>query len=173
MRYVIGLMAAIWCALAVPAQAQGEKRAALVIGNAAYRTVGELPNPRKDARDVAAALRGAGFAEVVELYNLGIQQMRERQYKGTPAGECVAAWRSLRRRRGHVAAKTVIEPAKPSRSTAARGSGPGLTATAPMSQPGGSGDDGSAALSQTAVSLDRTTVAVTGYREEQPARHRR
>ncbi len=77
MRYVIGLMAAIWCALAIPAEAQTEKRVALVIGNAAYRTVGELPNPRRDARDVAAALRDAGFAEVVELYNLGIQQMRE------------------------------------------------------------------------------------------------
>ena len=32
--------------------------------------------PKKDARDVAAALRGAGFTEVVERYDLGIQDMR-------------------------------------------------------------------------------------------------
>jgi len=49
---------------------------ALVIGNAGYRAVTELPNPRKDARDVATALRAAAFAEVVERYDLGVREMQ-------------------------------------------------------------------------------------------------
>jgi tetratricopeptide (TPR) repeat protein len=55
------------------------RRVALVIGNAAYRTVEPLPNPLKDGRDVAAALRRAdGFAEVIEDYDLGLADMRVR-----------------------------------------------------------------------------------------------
>ena len=53
------------------------RRVALVIGNAAYRGVGALPNPINDARSVALALRAAGFTEVVEHYDLGVQQMRD------------------------------------------------------------------------------------------------
>lgn len=54
------------------------RRVALVIGNAAYRAVGTLPNPAKDAADIAATLRGAdGFSEVIEGYDLGLRQMRE------------------------------------------------------------------------------------------------
>ena len=52
-------------------------RVALVIGNAAYRTVKALPNPVNDAREVAAALRAAGFAEVVERNDLGVQDMQK------------------------------------------------------------------------------------------------
>ena len=53
------------------------RRVALVIGNAAYRAVKALPNPRNDAREVATALRAAGFAEVVERYDLGVQDMQK------------------------------------------------------------------------------------------------
>ncbi len=53
------------------------RRVALVVGNAAYRTVEVLPNPIKDGRDVAAALRRAdGFGEVIEGYDLGLGEMR-------------------------------------------------------------------------------------------------
>ena len=53
------------------------RRVALVIGNAAYRTVEALPNPIKDGRDVAAALRRAdGFGEVIQGYDLGLGEMR-------------------------------------------------------------------------------------------------
>ena len=53
------------------------RRVALVVGNAAYRTVEALPNPVKDGRDVAAALRRAdGFGEVIEGYDLGLGEMR-------------------------------------------------------------------------------------------------
>ena len=36
MRYVIGLMAALWCALAAPGQAQAEKRVSLAVGIDVY-----------------------------------------------------------------------------------------------------------------------------------------
>ena len=40
------------------------RRVALAIGNAAYRHAQALPNPRKDAGDVAAALKAAGFVDM-------------------------------------------------------------------------------------------------------------
>jgi tetratricopeptide (TPR) repeat protein len=43
-----------------------EVRVALVIGNSAYQSVANLPNPRRDAEAVADALRQAGF-QTVEL----------------------------------------------------------------------------------------------------------
>jgi TPR repeat protein len=46
-----------------------EKRVALVIGNSAYVHVAKLPNPRNDAKDIAAVLRRLGF-EVVEGIDL-------------------------------------------------------------------------------------------------------
>lgn len=44
-------------------------KAALVIGNGAYRSAPPLPNPGNDAADIASVLRGLGF-EVVEGINL-------------------------------------------------------------------------------------------------------
>jgi uncharacterized caspase-like protein len=78
-RYIVLLIAAVSFGLVVlqVGSAHAERRVALVVGNADYRAVAELPNPRKDARDVAAALRAAGFTEVVERYDLGMQQMRD------------------------------------------------------------------------------------------------
>jgi uncharacterized caspase-like protein len=46
-----------------PAQAR-QRRVALVIGNSAYRSVPALPNPRRDAEAMAAALRQVGFQSV-------------------------------------------------------------------------------------------------------------
>src|ERR1700681_168341 len=48
---------------AVPGHA--EKRVALVIGNAAYRNMPPLMNPRNDAADVGASLRELGFETIV------------------------------------------------------------------------------------------------------------
>jgi hypothetical protein len=59
----------------VPSSPPG-RRVALVIGNSAYKSVPALVNPNKDARDVTAALRDAGFTEVVERYDLGLADMR-------------------------------------------------------------------------------------------------
>ncbi len=47
-----------------------EKRVALVIGNSAYVNGPTLANPVRDAKAVAEALRGVGFLEVTEGYNL-------------------------------------------------------------------------------------------------------
>jgi len=79
MRYVIRLVALVCLGLAGlgAGPANAERRVALVIGNAGYRTVAELPNPKKDARDIAAALRAAGFTEVVERYDLGLREMQQ------------------------------------------------------------------------------------------------
>lgn len=52
----------------LPAEAAG-KRVALVVGNGAYQSVAQLPNPRKDAEAVSTALRKQGF-EVVTAINL-------------------------------------------------------------------------------------------------------
>jgi hypothetical protein len=50
----------------VPA-AQAEKRVALVIGNGDYANATQLPNPRNDAEDVAAALKREGFETIVGI----------------------------------------------------------------------------------------------------------
>ena len=43
------------------ASAYGAERVALVVGNSAYRGIGELPNPKNDATDVGMALGRLGF----------------------------------------------------------------------------------------------------------------
>jgi Caspase domain len=53
------------------------RRVALVIGNANYNTASKLLNPRNDAGDVAAAFRSAGFTEVVERYDIGVQDLQK------------------------------------------------------------------------------------------------
>lgn len=58
------------------AEEPGGRRVALVIGNSAYRTVPQLPNPENDAEDVSAALRADGF-EVIEGKNLDRRGMGE------------------------------------------------------------------------------------------------
>ena len=72
-RFLAGLLALALASLCAAAAAQdrglAERRVALVIGNASYKT-SPLKNPVNDARDVARALRGLGF-EVLERQNLG------------------------------------------------------------------------------------------------------
>lgn len=51
------------------------RRVALVIGNSAYKAVAALPNPRRDADALAAALRRAGFASVTVRLDLGRDQL--------------------------------------------------------------------------------------------------
>jgi hypothetical protein len=59
----------------VPAFSTGERRTALVIGNAGYR-VDPLRNAVNDATDMAASLRRAGF-QVIELHDADHQRMEE------------------------------------------------------------------------------------------------
>jgi len=50
-------------------------RVALVIGNSDYRNTSRLPNPVKDAEAIARTLKQIGFRDVVQLSNLGREQM--------------------------------------------------------------------------------------------------
>ena len=52
------------------------RRVALVIGNGAYKSVGELGNPKNDAAAVAGGLMRLGF-EVIEKHDLGVIAMRK------------------------------------------------------------------------------------------------
>lgn len=67
----VGAFATAWDGLANA----GEKRVALVIGNAAYQDVGALENPIQDAKGMSAALKRLGF-DVVEGYDLKYDGMR-------------------------------------------------------------------------------------------------
>lgn len=62
------MLVALW-AFAANAGAQEGRRVALIIGNSQYAELSSLPNPRNDARDIAAALGGIGFT-----VTLGIDQ---------------------------------------------------------------------------------------------------
>jgi Caspase domain len=53
-----------------------ENRVALVIGNAAYQAVDELPTPVNDARAIAELLKGAGFSAVELRQNIGNAELR-------------------------------------------------------------------------------------------------
>ena len=71
---LVPLVAAIGAVLAMvlaPAAAWAEKRVALVVGNAAYQTVPQLPNPSRDASAVAKMFRDAGFDTVETQLNVG------------------------------------------------------------------------------------------------------
>lgn len=57
--------------LLAPTAARAEKRVALVVGNAAYQTVPQLPNPGRDASAVATMFRDAGFDTVEVQLNVG------------------------------------------------------------------------------------------------------
>ncbi len=58
-----------------PAAAPQGRRVALVIGNAAYKTVPALLNPQHDAEAIAASLRATGFAKVTVVSDASREQM--------------------------------------------------------------------------------------------------
>jgi uncharacterized caspase-like protein len=63
-------------ALLMPHSAAAERRIALVIGNADYRSVAKLPNTVNDAQAIAALLKKSDF-EVVDLrQNLGVVEFK-------------------------------------------------------------------------------------------------
>ncbi|APO52223.1 caspase family protein [Bradyrhizobium diazoefficiens] len=71
-RFFLALLAC-WLCLG-PASA--ETRVALVIGNGAYASTAQLPNPPHDAEDVASSLRRSGF-EVLEGIDLRQADMQD------------------------------------------------------------------------------------------------
>ncbi len=78
---LIALFAVFYCMVlvAIPAQASG-KRVALVVGNGAYQSVAQLPNPSKDAAAVSTALRKQGFEVVtaIDLTRVELEKAVER-----------------------------------------------------------------------------------------------
>ena len=66
---LLAVVASAIVLMGLPGVALAQKRVALVIGNAAYKHTGELPNPKNDATDVAVALKKHGF-KVLEGYDL-------------------------------------------------------------------------------------------------------
>ena len=81
--------AALLAGLVGAGHAAAERKAALVIGNSAYR-IGALKNPVNDAQAVAAQLRALGF-EVVLRENASLREMIEafRQFSVTTQGAAV------------------------------------------------------------------------------------
>ncbi|RAI32901.1 caspase family protein, partial [Rhodoplanes serenus] len=75
MRRLLTAFAVILGASVALGSAAAEPRMALVIGNSAYQTVTELPNPANDAKAVAELLAAAGF-EVTTAPDLGQAEMR-------------------------------------------------------------------------------------------------
>jgi uncharacterized caspase-like protein len=57
-------------------EALAERRAALVIGNSAYKNVPTLANPSNDAKAISELLKRAGFEVVETRLDLGIVEMR-------------------------------------------------------------------------------------------------
>ena len=62
---------AIVAMVLAPDAAWAEKRVALIVGNSAYQTVPQLPNPSRDANAVAKMFRDAGFDSVDVQLNVG------------------------------------------------------------------------------------------------------
>lgn len=72
-RFCLALLLACWLGLG-PASA--DTRVALVIGNGAYVSTAQLPNPPHDAEDVAASLKRSGF-EVFQGIDLRQADMQD------------------------------------------------------------------------------------------------
>ena len=64
-------------AVAKATAAKQGRRAALVIGNSAYKSVAALENPRRDAEKMAAALRAVGFDNVTVAVDVSREKMLE------------------------------------------------------------------------------------------------
>jgi formylglycine-generating enzyme required for sulfatase activity len=67
MRVVFALLIAIVGVFGAGGATAAEKRVALVIGNGAYRNAPQLPNPKNDAEDIAAAFRRSGFETILGI----------------------------------------------------------------------------------------------------------
>ncbi|MEJ1156785.1 caspase family protein [Prosthecomicrobium sp. N25] len=67
LRTLAVLLSLVACLWSSAAWAASERRVALVIGNAAYRSIVALKNTRADAEDVSAALRDLGFEVMTRL----------------------------------------------------------------------------------------------------------
>ena len=91
---ILAALCLLFAAFEMPAEAQ-QRKAALVIGNGAYRHAPALPNPPNDARAVADALRKLGF-DVTLALDVDQRGMREALHGfasgSTEAGDPIATF---------------------------------------------------------------------------------
>jgi uncharacterized caspase-like protein len=73
-RLLVGALLVV--SVAWSSASQAERRVALVVGNGAYKNVPKLPNPPKDAKEMASLLRNLGF-DVVTGTDLTQAQMTD------------------------------------------------------------------------------------------------
>lgn len=76
MRYLTVALSLL-CVVLTAEAAKADRRVAFVVGNGAYKSVAQLPNPPVDAKAMAATLRNVGF-DVVEGTNLTRDKMTEK-----------------------------------------------------------------------------------------------
>ncbi len=73
-RGLQGLAMVAMCAISTAADANSDKRVALVVGNGAYAGLPELPNPSQDANLLADQLRALDF-DVIEVVDSNLDDM--------------------------------------------------------------------------------------------------
>ncbi|MGY4293898.1 hypothetical protein ACVWXN_001993 [Bradyrhizobium sp. i1.4.4] len=87
LRHFFLPLLALWLSLG-PASA--DTRVALVIGNGAYVSTAQLPNPSHDAEDVAASLKRSGFEvfQGIDLRQADMQDLTIRFARAREPGRC-------------------------------------------------------------------------------------
>ncbi len=83
------ILAICFCAVVAVSPADAGKRVALVVGNGAYQSVAQLPNPKKDAEAVSTALRKQGFEVVtaIDLTRADLEKAVERYARALNGAE--------------------------------------------------------------------------------------
>lgn len=81
------LLVSFFLALMLASIAHAQKRVALVLGNSAYQHTRKLANPKNDAADISAVLRGHGF-QVIAGFDLdkASLELKVRDFAGALQG---------------------------------------------------------------------------------------
>ena len=87
MRFVAMIACAVMLLCLGVRPGLADKRVALVIGNAAYRSAPALMNPKHDAEDVGRSLQSLGFETIVaaDLDRAGMNEALDRFSRKVPA----------------------------------------------------------------------------------------
>ncbi|TPQ51454.1 peptidase C14, partial [Prosthecomicrobium hirschii] len=82
---VVGLAASV-------TSASAERRVALLIGNSAYQSNAQLPNPIRDVEAIRQVLQSAGFDEIIPATDLTLTGMKQalRRFEDAAQGADVA-----------------------------------------------------------------------------------
>ncbi|WP_431281565.1 caspase family protein [Humitalea sp. 24SJ18S-53] len=87
------LLVLLLAMIALPTNAQTARRVALVVGNGAYQAVPRLPNPGRDAQDVARVLRSLDFSvQILEHADRPTVEAALQRFSRAAAGAEIAAF---------------------------------------------------------------------------------